>query len=64
MLLFSALSSGTVMLTYVASGKPMAETVLRASNPDRFWQLVGLTGALPLLLGVAAVWFGWRQLRS
>lgn len=63
-ILLSALTSGTVMMTYVANGQPIAETVLRAADPGRYWRLVGLIGALPVLLGAASLVFGWCKLRA
>lgn len=61
---YSALSSGMVMVSYTASGKAVAETVLRATDPDRYWRYVGFIGALPLLLGAAAAWFGVRRIKG
>jgi hypothetical protein len=63
-ILSSALSSGKVMMTYVANGQPVAETFLRSADPSRFWRLVSVMGVLPLLLGGASAWFGWRKLRG
>ena len=61
---YSALSSGMVMVSYTASGKAVAETVLRASDPDRFWRYVGFIGVLPLVLGAGAAWFGVHKIRG
>ena len=62
-MLASALGSGTIALTYGAGANAVAETVSRAGDPGRFWQLVGALGIAPLVLGAAAVLWGSRQLR-
>lgn len=59
---YSALSSGMVMVSYTANGKAVAETILRSAEPDRYWRLVGMAGALPFVLGAAAVWLGLRKI--
>ncbi len=59
----SALGSGTIALTYGAGANAVAETVSRAGDPSRFWQLVAALGFAPLVLGAAAVLWGSRQLR-
>ena len=62
-MLASALGSGTIALTYGAGANAVAETVSRAGDPGRFWQLVAALGIAPLVLGAAAVLWGSRQLR-
>jgi hypothetical protein len=55
---YSALQTGE--LTYV-SGKSSA-TVARLADPSGFWRGVVLASALPIVGGIAAVWFGRRGL--
>jgi len=61
---YSALSTGTVMLSYMADGKAVSETVLRASEPDRYWRLVAMAGIMPLVLGAGTVWLGVRKIKG
>lgn len=61
--LISAMSSGSISLTYGSGASAVAETVSRASDPGRFMQLVGLLGAAPLIFGVIGAIWGMRTLR-
>lgn len=56
------LSSGEVAYTVPQTGGVVARTVSRAGEPDAFWRLFGLLGLLPLVLGGAAAWYGWRSI--
>lgn len=60
--LYAALSTGTLSIAKTASAP--IETIARASDPDRFYQMTALLGGLPLALGLAAAWWGWRTLRA
>ncbi len=56
-------TSGAISWSYAVEGRTIAETVTRAADPGRFWQLYGLLGALPAVAGAVAVWLGVRGLR-
>lgn len=61
--LLSALSSGSLALSYGAGASATSEVVTRASDPARFLQLLTMLGVLPLVFGsLAAIW-GWRNLK-
>ena len=63
-MLLSALGSGQISLSYDQGGRLVSETISRASDGSRFWRVLGLMGALPLIAGAAAVWLGWRRIRG
>ena len=56
--------TGTIEISYSESGKIVTEKVARALNGARFWQLYGMMGLAPAVLGAIAVMFGVRGLRQ
>lgn len=58
--LVSALSSGSLTVTYGAA----TEVATRTADPKRFAILVALLGAMPLIAGGLAARWGWRALRG
>lgn len=63
-MLMSGLGSGQISLSYDQGGRLVSETISRAADGSRFWRVLGLMGALPLVAGAAAAWFGWRRIRG
>jgi hypothetical protein len=55
---YAALQSGE--LTFV--GSKGSATVARLADPSGFWRGILLAGALPIVGGIVAVWFGRRGL--
>jgi hypothetical protein len=62
--MLTALQSGAIMLSYTSDGRVVAETITRAADAGRFWRLFAAMGALPAVLGAAALWYAIRKLRS
>lgn len=60
----SALRTGSIILNYGAGERATSEVVSRTADPSRFNELALMLGAGPLVLGVLAVWWGWRTLRG
>lgn len=61
--LSSALSTGTLTLNYGAGAHATTEALTRAADPTRFMQMTLLLGAVPLVFGALAAWWGWRTLK-
>lgn len=59
----SALATGTISLTYEAGPAAAVETVAYATDPAAFITRVGLLGITPLVLGLFAARWGWRQIQ-
>lgn len=59
----SALSTGTLTLSYGAGARATTEVLSRAADPSRFIQMTLLLGAGPVVLGGLAAWWGWRTLK-
>ncbi|MGL4397602.1 MAG: hypothetical protein ACRCS9_13760 [Hyphomicrobium sp.] len=60
----SSLRTGSLSLSYGSGATAVSETILQASDPSRFWQLVILMGVVPLVLGVIAARWGYRRLKA
>lgn len=58
----SALGTGEVTMISGPSGAAVTQSWSRATDPDAFWRTVALFGALPLVLGLAAVFTGRQML--
>ena len=56
------LHGGEVTYTVPEAGRTVSKTASRASQPSEFWQALALFGLLPIVLGGAAAWYGWRAL--
>lgn len=63
-LVISALTTGTLHLTYGDDGKLITEVIARAADPARFWKLVTVLGVLPAIAGAFAARWGWRRIRT
>lgn len=61
--LSSALSTGTLTMTYGAGARATTEMLTRADDPSRFMQMTVLLGVAPLVFGALAAWWGWRTLK-
>lgn len=61
--LFSALSTGTLTLNYGAGARATTEVLSRVADPSRFMQMAILLGAGPMVLGSLAAWWGWRTIK-
>lgn len=60
LLVFSAITSGTIHLSYGDDGKVVSESVARAADAARFWKLVFGLGILPAAIGAFMTRWGWR----
>lgn len=60
----SALSTGTIVLSYGTGSNATTEVVSHAADPGRFKEFALMLGGAPLVLGGLAAWWGWRTLRS
>lgn len=60
--LINSLSTGRISYSFVADGAPVVHSVVKQDDADLYWRTLGLAGALPALLGVAAIWYGRRLL--
>lgn len=58
----SALQTGTVSLSYNSGDSIISETVTRAGDTVRYWQLVAALGIAPVVLGVLAARWGWQTI--
>jgi hypothetical protein len=56
------LRSGEVSYTVPESGRTVSKTANRDRQPDEFWRVFALLGILPMVLGGAASWYGWRAI--
>lgn len=61
--LLSSLRAGQISTSWQSAEGLVMLTRSRASEPEEFWKLVGLFGALPLAFGGAAIWWGRRTMR-
>lgn len=62
-LIASALQSGAISLSYGSGANAVSETVTRAGNASRYWQLVAALGIAPAIFGTLAARWGWRTIR-
>ena len=62
--IWSSLASGAISLSYTVDGKSVSETVTRATDSARYWKLVAQTGAAPVVIGAAALWYSLRKFRE
>ena len=58
-LMFSALKSGSIQLTYGTGEHTVSETAWRATDAMRYWRLFGLLGVAPVIAGTIAARWGW-----
>lgn len=56
--------SGEISWSYSVNGRPVAETISHARDAARFWRLYLVMGCAPVAVGLAAMLYGWRKLRS
>jgi hypothetical protein len=59
---YAALQSGELTVVFGQGGRAVSSTVTRLIDPDAFWRSFALAAALPVLGGIAAVWYGRRGL--
>ena len=62
--MITSLQNGALTWSYTSGGKGITETISRTADAGRFWKLLSIMGILPLVLGVAAMWFSVRKLRT
>ncbi len=62
-LALAALRTGAVTISYLDAERMIKETVTRASDAARYWRLVVGLGIAPMLIGGAALAWGWRRIR-
>lgn len=63
-MLITSLQNGSITLSYTSGGESITDTITRAGDAARFWRLMGTMGALPLVVGAAAMWYSVRKLRG
>ncbi len=61
--IIGAVKSGTIQMVYGTGSEMVTETVTRAADETRYWQLVGLLGALPLAMGGLLLRWGLRGMK-
>jgi hypothetical protein len=61
--LSSALTTGTLTMSYGTGARATTEVLSQVADPSRFMQMTLLLGAGPLVLGSLAAWWGWRTLK-
>ncbi len=61
--IIGAVKSGTIQMVYGTGSDVVRETVTRAGDETRYWQLVGLLGGLPLAIGMWVLRFGLHGLK-
>jgi hypothetical protein len=59
---YAALQSGELTFVSGAGGQKFSNTVSRLADPSGFWRGGVLPSVLPVIGGVAALWFGRRGL--
>jgi hypothetical protein len=64
MVLLGGLKAGEIGWSSGPVGAVTETRIRKADDPDGFWRVMGLGGALPLVLGFGAVVAGRRMLRS
>ncbi len=62
--LIGGLKAGEIGWSSGPVGAVEAKRVRQVVDPDGFWRIVGLGGAVPLVLGLGAVFAGRRMLRD
>jgi hypothetical protein len=62
--LIGGLKAGEIGWTSGPVGAVEVKRVRQVDDPDGFWRIMGLAGALPLALGLGAVFAGRRMLRD
>lgn len=62
-LLTTSLKLGNITLSYTLNNETMTETVLRANDAARFWNLLIFIGVMPLVVGALSLWYSLRILR-
>lgn len=56
--------SGPISISYPQNGRMINETITRATDATRHFQLQLLMGYAPLVLGALALWFGVRWFKT
>lgn len=59
----AAVRSGQIQFSYGAGARLVTEVVTKAADETRFWQLVGLLGAVPAFVGALVMRWGWNGLQ-
>ncbi len=62
-LLITALGADEITYTYGQAGELVKQTVTRTGDAARYWQLVGLLGVLPVVLGLVGLRWGWTTIK-
>ncbi len=63
-MIVTSLQNGSIALSYTGGGKAITETISRAGDSGRFWQLLLLMGVAPVAIGAGALWYSVRKLRG
>ncbi len=58
----SALRSGSIQYSYGTGTEAVLETVTRAADAARYWQLFVTLCVVPAVLGTLAARWGWRAI--
>jgi hypothetical protein len=62
--LINSLSTGRVSLSFEENGKTVTSRVSKSEDAQTYWRSLGFAGGLPAAIGLGAVWWGRRMLRS
>ncbi len=62
--LINSLSTGQVSYSYEDNGLPVTRTISKSEEVSVYWRTLGFAGGLPAALGLGAVWWGRRMMRS
>lgn len=58
----SALQTGAISLSYGNGAAAVSETITRAADAARYWQVLVALGIAPAILGSLAARWGWRSI--
>lgn len=58
----SALQTGAISLSYGNGDSAVSETITRAADAARYWQLLVALGLAPAILGALSAHWGWRAI--
>ena len=59
----SALVNGSISYSFGEGRDLVTKTATLAAEPGAFWQRLALIGFLPIVLGLAGLWWGRREIR-
>jgi hypothetical protein len=60
----AALKLQAIHYSFDAGSQAVKRVITLAEDPAGFWQALALLGVLPMVLGIAGIWWGRRTLRA